>query len=90
MKIELKKFGEILTSRPAGKDAWLTALAYILPNVGQDKIEIDFTGVAVLSPSWADEFFTPLQSKYPGQIIFLPSNNPTVQATLKIIKEQHL
>jgi len=89
MKIELKKFGEILTSRPAGKDAWLAASAYILPNVGQDKIEIDFTEVAVLSPSWADEFFTPLQSKYAGQVIFLPSDNPTVQATLKIIKEQH-
>lgn len=85
MRIEMKKFGTILTSRPAGKDAWLSASAYILPNVGQDKIEIDLDGVDVLSPSWADEFLTPMKNKYPGQVVILPTNNPTVKATLKII-----
>lgn len=85
MKIEMKKFGTILTSRPAGKDAWLSASAYILPDVGQDKIEIDFDGVAVLSPSWADEFLTPLKNKYPRQVIILPNDNPTVRATLEVV-----
>jgi len=86
MKIELKKFGNILSSRPAGKEAWLSAQAYFnLPENKEEKIEIDFTGVSVFSPSWADEFITPLREKYSHQVVLLPSDNPTVKATLEII-----
>jgi len=46
MKIELKKFGEILISRPAGREAYL--LKGILL---EEEIEIDFNGVKVLAPS---------------------------------------
>ena len=54
MRIELKKFGNILTSRPAGKDAWSSAQAYILSDLNSvENIEVDFSGLAVLSPSLA-------------------------------------
>lgn len=87
MKIELKKFGHILSSRPAGREAWLAAQAYLLPEKRpEEKIEIDFSDVAVLSPSWADEFLTQLKRTYPGQIIFLPCDNPSVKASLEIIE----
>lgn len=85
MRVELKKFGKILTSRPAGREAWLAAQAYILPKSTKEKIEVDFTGVEVLTPSWADEFITPLREQYAGRIKLLPSENPTVKATLKTI-----
>lgn len=86
MTIELKKFGNILSSRPAGKDAWLSAQAYLLSGIKPDeKIEVDFSGVAVLSPSWADEFITPLKKTYPSQVIFLPSDNSSVKASLEMI-----
>lgn len=85
MKIELKKFGTVLTSRPAGKEAYLVARAYSVPKEGQEKIEIDFSGVEVLTPSWADEFITPLFADFPGRIVLLPSNNASVKATLEII-----
>ncbi|HLC70299.1 MAG TPA: DUF4325 domain-containing protein [Patescibacteria group bacterium] len=89
MRIELKKFGNILTSRPAGKDAWSSAQAYILSDLNSvENIEVDFSGLAVLSPSWADEFLTPLKSKYTDRVKFLPSDNPTVKATLEIIEKQ--
>ena len=88
MKIELKKFGDILSSRPAGRDAWLAAQAYLLPEIKSDeKIEVDFSGVAVLSPSWADEFFTPLKKTYPGRVVFLPSANSSVNASLEILAD---
>lgn len=86
MRIELKKFGNILSSRPAGKDAWLSARAYLLSGIKpEEKIEVDFAGVAVLSPSWADEFLTPLKNTYPGRVVFLPSNNSSVKASLEMI-----
>lgn len=89
MRIELQKFGKVLTSRPAGKEAWLVAQAYTLsdkkPN---EKIEVDFTGVQVLTPSWADEFLTQLKKSYTKDVILLPSDNPTVKAALEIIEKE--
>lgn len=89
MKIELKKFGAILSSRPAGKEAWLVAKAYIVPDIKDENVEIDFSGVQVLTPSWADEFLTPLKNIYGEKIKYLHCDNPTVKSTLEILAEQH-
>lgn len=88
MRLELKKFGAVLSSRPSGRDAWLSAKAYILPKDGEEKIEVDFSGVEVLTPSWADEFITPLKKEFGDQTILFPSDNPTVKATLETILNQ--
>ena len=85
MRLELKKFGNILSSRPTGRDAWLSAKAYTLPKDAHETIEVDFSGVEVLTPSWADEFITPLKKEFGDKVILLPSDNPTVKATLEII-----
>ncbi|MBI4714252.1 DUF4325 domain-containing protein [Candidatus Uhrbacteria bacterium] len=87
MRLELKKFGNILSSRPAGRDAWLSARAYLFDKLKpKEKIEVDFSGVFVLSPSWAEEFLTQLKKNYSEQVIFLPSDNPSVKASLEIIE----
>lgn len=87
MKIELKKFGTILSSRPAAKEAWLTARAYLLNDIGpNEKIEVDFAGVKVLTPSWADEFISALKTAYPGQVVLLPSDNQSVKLSLEFVK----
>ncbi|MFA7654112.1 MAG: DUF4325 domain-containing protein [Candidatus Magasanikbacteria bacterium] len=89
MRIELKKFGTVLTSRPAGKEAYLSARAYILPQDKNEPVEIDFSGVQVLSPSWADEFLTPIKNELGNNLILLPSDNSSVKASLEILMEQH-
>ncbi len=86
MRIELKKFGTILTSRPADKEAYLTAKAYSLPKNREETIEVDFFGVEVLAPSWADEFITPLFNEFPNRVTLLNTKNASVQATLEIIR----
>lgn len=86
MRIELKKFGTVLTSRPAGREAYLAAKAYSLPRDGAENIEIDFSGVEVLTPSWADEFLTPLMAEYKERVVLLPSDNASVKAALEILK----
>ena len=89
MRIELKKFGTVLTSRPAGKEAYLSARAYLLPKDKKEKVEIDFSGVQVLSPSWADEFLTPIKNEFGDNFILLPSDNSSVKASLEILAQQH-
>ena len=85
MKIEVKKFGEILTSRSEGREAYLVSRAYLRPAQGDELVELDFEGVKVLTPSWADEFISGLRSEYGKRLVCLLSSNPTVIASLQII-----
>lgn len=86
MKIEIKKFGEILTSRPAGREAFLVTKAYLAPDNDKETIELDFSGVKVLTPSWADEFISGLRESLGNPIRCLPSTNPSVTLSLKAIE----
>ena len=57
-------------SRPAGKEAFSMAKAYIFPMLQPDeKIELDFAGVKVLAPSWADEFITGIKNSFSNEIV---------------------
>ena len=87
MKIELKKFGEILISRPAGREAFLAMSAYLTKGLDKaETIEIDFSGVKVLTPSWADEVITKIAERF-TDVKLLNTENATVQATLKTLRE---
>lgn len=86
MRIAIKKFGDILTSRPSGKEAYLSARAYIFPKELGEEIILDFEGVKVLAPSWGDEFISKAMEDYPGKISFEHTDNLSVQATLEILK----
>lgn len=87
MKIEIKKFGEMLMSRPAGREAYLALSAYLTKGVDrQELLEIDFDGVKVLTPSWADEVITKLAQEFKN-IKLLNTQNTTVQATLKTLRD---
>jgi len=87
MKIELNKFGEMLISRPAGREAFLALSAYITRDVDKkEPIIIDFAKVKVLTPSWADEVITKLAEQF-ANITLINTNNSSVQATLKTLRE---
>ncbi len=85
MIIQVKKFGITLVSRPTGKEAWLAfqpVLNQISPN---EEVIVDFDGVVVLTPSWADEFLTPLREKFKEKVVLQNIDNPSVKATLAIL-----
>lgn len=86
MLIELKKFGNLLTSRQLGKEA-LAALVSQLPKENTEKIIVDFVGVTTFSPSWGDEFLSPLQQKYQNNLFLKNTSNPSVKATVEILEE---
>lgn len=87
MTIKLEKFGTLLFSREAGREAF-AALQSQLTELKEDVLELDFSGVITFSPSWGDEFLTALIKKY-GQKVFLihTGTNPTVKATLEILTQ---
>lgn len=87
MKLKLEKFGTTLLSRELGSEA-LKAFQTTLRELPKDEdLEIDFSGVLTLSSSWADEFLSPLLIQLGERLVLLPSDNLSVQATLKILQE---
>jgi len=87
MKLQLEKFGKTLISRELGSEA-LKAFQTTLREISADEeLEVDFSGVLTLSPSWADEFLSPLLNKLDDKLILLPSDNLSVHATLRILQE---
>ena len=60
--IQLKKFGNVLVSRPLG----LEAFNAIRPQLNSEAyIKIDFDQVLTITPSWLDEFLTNLAVPLP-------------------------
>jgi len=77
----------MLMSRPAGREAYLALSAYLTKGVDRkEMLEIDFEGVKVLTPSWADEVITKLAQEFEN-IKLLNTQNSTVQATLATLRE---
>ena len=86
MNIELKKFGTALISRPAGREA-LAAFQPSLKGLSEgEDITINFGGVITFSPSWGDEFLTPLVKRFGRRLKLLPTDNPSVKAALEILE----
>lgn len=88
MDVNIDKFGDILVSRPAGKDAFLMAKSYVFDSLKNDEpINLDFSNVKVLTPSWADEFITGIKNNYANKINYLNTQNESVSASLKVVLE---
>ncbi len=80
--IQLKKFGSILVSRPAGLEAFNAIRSTLNAN---EAVQIDFEGVLTVTPSWFDEFLTQLAQYTHGNIELLPTKNASVLAILPIL-----
>jgi hypothetical protein len=89
MVIELKKFGTTLISRQTGKEAF-AAFQSSLKNIPeQEDIIADFEGVITFSPSWGDEFLTPLVKNYGERCKLMHTENPSVKTTIEILENSN-
>ena len=87
MLISLEKFGKTLTSRQLGNEAFKAFQPTLREIRPEETVQVDFTGVLTLSPSWADEFLTPLIEQLGDRLRLFPSDNLSVQATIKSLEE---
>jgi len=87
MIVDINNFGDILLSRPAGREAFLMAKAYVFKEIkNNDDIILDFDKIKVLTPAWADEFISGIKSAYTNTVQYLNTENPSVKASLKAIE----
>jgi hypothetical protein len=85
MILEMKKFGVILNSRSAGREAVLRVKQIINGFKDVDEIVLDFNEVEILTPSFADEFIKGVKNQYPAKEVKIinTEKNPVIKDTLK-------
>ena len=88
MTLQMIKFGNILNSRPVGREAVLRARQIINGSNDPEGIVLDFSGVEVLTPSFADEFVKGLKEIYSDKKIKFEgiANNSVINDTLKALE----
>lgn len=89
MIIELKKFGTTLISRQAGKEAFAAFQSSLNEIPEGEDVTVDFKGVITFSPSWGDEFLTPLVQRYTNHFKLVNTENSSVKATLEILEKSN-
>jgi len=84
--LEMKKFGKILNSRPAGQEALMRA-RQLINGSEENTIILDLTSVDVLTPSFADEFINGLKNQYTIKKVEIrgAEGNLLIQETLKAL-----
>ncbi len=87
MIIYMIKFGSVLTSRQAGKEAYAAFLPILNSVNNQEEVLVDFDGVSALAPSWGDEFLTPLQKKFDNRLTLINTSNPSVALTISMLEK---
>ena len=88
MILLMRHFGEKLDSRPAGREAWLAIQPKLREAQPNEEIALDFSGVLLLTPSFADEFVTSLVNDYPNPIVLRSTKgNITVRKTLEFLRD---
>lgn len=85
----MSKFGNVLTSRQAGKEAYAAFLPTLGERGAEEKIVADFDGVITFTPSWGDEFLTPIAEKYGNMFSITHATNPSVVLTLETLETAH-
>ncbi len=87
MIILITKFGTVLTSRQAGKEAYAAFLPTLTHLNKNEDVLVDFEGVSAFSPSWGDEFLTPLQKKFGDRVTLQNVFNPSVSLTITTLEK---
>ncbi|MFH1565071.1 MAG: DUF4325 domain-containing protein [bacterium] len=89
MTIFLKKFGTTLTGRQFGKEAFSAFKPSLREVEDNEDVEVDFEGVITFTPSWGDEFLSPLLDEFGDRVILKNTENVSVQATLDLLESIH-
>ncbi|HEY4484570.1 MAG TPA: DUF4325 domain-containing protein [Candidatus Paceibacterota bacterium] len=87
MKVFLNKFGNLLVSRQSGREALAAFQSQLTSLNEQENLELDFEGVVTFSPSWGDEFLTPLVKQYGSRLSLTNTDNSSVKATIELLEK---
>lgn len=85
MVIVVNKFGTILNGRPSGREAALVLRQQLASLKDNEELVLDFQGVLVLTPSYADEFLQPVRERPTLNVRLENITSPVIRDSLTAI-----
>ena len=77
----------MLISRQSGREAFAALQTQLRELTKNETLEIDFEGVITFSPSWGDEFLSPLARQFNEKLFLINTDNPSVKTTLELLEK---
>lgn len=77
----------MLISRQSGREAFAALQTQLRELTGNETLEIDFEGVITFSPSWGDEFLSPLVRQFKEKLVLKNTDNLSVKTTLELLEK---
>ena len=85
MIIQMSKFNTVLNGRPAAKEAVLRIFQIVNGSADREDVVIDFVGVEVLTPSYADELLRSLRERYGTKKVKIINTSLSISETIKMV-----
>ncbi len=86
MTVQMSKFNTVLNGRPVAREAALRIQQIVNGTAKTEDVVLDFTGVEVLSPSYADELMTVLRTKYGNEKVKVVNTTQAVSETFEAVE----
>jgi len=85
MTIQMLKFNTVLNGRPSAKEAASRIQQIVNGSAESEDVVLDFAGVEVLTPSYADELLRALREKYGGNKVEIINTSKAVAETIRAV-----
>ena len=85
MIIQMSKFNTVLNGRPSGKEAASRIQQIVNGSTERENVVLDFAGVEVLTPSYADELLRTLREKYGADKVEIMNTSKAVAETIRAV-----
>ncbi len=86
MIVQMSKFNTVLNARPNAKEAALRIQQIVNGSAEKEGVVLDFAGVEVLTPSYADELLNALEAKYGTDKVKISGAVQAVSETLRAVR----
>ncbi len=90
LQIELKKFGQVFSSRSEGRETALSIIAYHFNKSEVQILTINFEEVLIMTPSWLSEFIQTLKQHGVSEIKYINHTNKSVASSIDMVEEEKL
>lgn len=83
----MSKFNNVLNGRLSAKEAALRIQQIVNGSAEREDVILDFNGVEVLTPSYADELLRVLREKYGSEKVKTANASQAVSETLQAVND---
>ncbi len=85
MTVQMFKFNTVLNGRLSAKEATSRIQQIVNGSAERENVVLDFTGVEVLTPSYADELLRTLKEKYGSEKVRIVNTSNAVAETFQAV-----